>query len=149
MNQEAIRRGFSEVEEIALPAHWSGLTDNTNTTGHTASVNTNGSSALDNSPLPARKALADYVRNIQQPVTDQRGDELPVSAFLPYADGSTPSGSTAHERRNVATEIPVWIPENCIQCTRCSFVCPLGSSVPWPWMRHSLPMHRKECPVYQ
>ena len=119
MNQEAIRRGFSEVEEISLPEHWL-----------TAAACNNVSDAppaadpLDNTPLPARKSLADYVRNIQQPVADQRGDELPVSAFLPYADGSTPSGSTAHERRNVATEIPVWIPENCIQCTRCSFVCP-------------------------
>ncbi|MDE7046270.1 MAG: 4Fe-4S dicluster domain-containing protein, partial [Acetatifactor sp.] len=45
-------------------------------------------------------------------------------AFLPYADGFTPPGTTAHERRNVATEIPVWKPENCIQCNRCSFVCP-------------------------
>lgn len=109
MNQEAIRRGFSEVEEIPLPKHWLTATD---------------ADTLDNPPLPAGQPLADYVKNIQQPVTDQRGDELPVSAFLPYADGSIPSGSTAHERRNVATEIPVWIPENCIQCTRCSFVCP-------------------------
>ena len=68
--------------------------------------------------------MVDYVRKIQQPVTDQRGNELPVSAFLPYAYGYTPPGSTAHERRGVATEIPVWKPENCIQCTRCSFVCP-------------------------
>ena len=80
--------------------------------------------ALDNAPLPDRPEMLDFVRKIQQPVTDQRGNELPVSAFLPYADGYTPPGSTAHERRNVATEIPVWKPENCIQCARCSFVCP-------------------------
>ncbi|MCM1027924.1 MAG: thiamine pyrophosphate-dependent enzyme, partial [Roseburia sp.] len=62
--------------------------------------------------------------HIQQPVADQRGGGLPVSAFLPYADGSVPAGTTAHERRNIATEIPGWISENCIQCNRCSFVCP-------------------------
>ena len=66
----------------------------------------------------------DFVKNIQQPVTDQQGNDLPVSAFLPYADGYTPPGSTAHERRNTAVELPVWKPENCIQCNRCSFVCP-------------------------
>lgn len=113
MNNEAIDRGFSEVQEITLPESWLQAADDTES-----------AAAQDNPPLPAREILSDYVRNIQQPVTDQRGDQLPVSAFLPYADGSTPPGSTAHERRNVATEIPVWIPENCIQCARCSFVCP-------------------------
>ncbi|MCM1193995.1 MAG: pyruvate:ferredoxin (flavodoxin) oxidoreductase [Butyrivibrio sp.] len=130
MNQEAIRRGFSEVEEIPLPERWLG-TAAAAMSSDTASSAPSGT-ALDNPPLPARKPLADYVKNIQQPVTDQRGDELPVSAFLPYADGGTPSGSTAHERRNVATEIPVWIPENCIQCARCSFVCPHAVIRPAP-----------------
>ncbi|MCM1058299.1 MAG: pyruvate:ferredoxin (flavodoxin) oxidoreductase [Firmicutes bacterium] len=128
MNQEAIRRGFSEVEEIPLPEHWLG----TAAAAAGDTVSPPWETALDNPPLPAPKPLADYVRNIQQPVTDQRGDRLPVSAFLPYADGSTPSGSTAHERRNVATEIPVWIPENCIQCARCSFVCPHAVVRPAP-----------------
>ncbi len=124
MNNEAVSRGFSEVQEIPVPKEW--LTANDPAAEEYAGAE-GGAAArtpLDNPPLPADEALADYVKNIQQPVTDQRGDELPVSAFLPYADGSTPPGSTAHERRNVATEIPTWIPENCIQCTRCSFVCP-------------------------
>lgn len=106
MNRIAIERGFSEVREVHLP--------------QTAM----GTDTLDNALLPDRPEMMDFVRNIQQPVTDQRGDSLPVSAFLPYADGYTPPGSSAHERRAVATELPVWKPENCIQCNRCSFVCP-------------------------
>jgi len=113
MNYRAIERGFAEVYEIPVPAHWQ-KTDKPSAVP----------SPLDNTPLPDRQEMMDFVRNIQQPVTDQRGNELPVSAFLPYADGYTPPGSTAHERRNTATEIPVWKPENCIQCNRCSFVCP-------------------------
>ena len=74
--------------------------------------------------FPPNQEITDFVRTIQQPVTDQRGSKLPVSAFLPYADGYTPPGTTAHERRNVATEIPEWLPENCIQCNRCSYICP-------------------------
>ena len=66
----------------------------------------------------------DYVDNLQKKITRQEGNDLPVSAFLPYVDGAFPPGTTAHERRNVATEVPRWIPENCIQCNRCSYVCP-------------------------
>ncbi len=120
MNFQAIERGFAEVFAFPVPARWKEC-------GTQASANKAGASQsdpLDNTPLPDRAEMMDFVRKIQQPVTDQRGNELPVSAFLPYADGYTPAGSTAHERRNTATEIPVWKPENCIQCNRCSFVCP-------------------------
>ncbi len=112
MNRQAIQRGFAEVRKIDIPDTWKGCKEGP------------AQAALDNAPLPDRREMTDFVRSIQQPVTDQRGNELPVSVFLPYADGYTPPGSTAHERRAVATEIPVWKPENCIQCTRCSFVCP-------------------------
>ena len=109
MNYTAIDRGLDEVYECNIPAHWKNLTSTVN---HTKPL------------LPGSEQLLHYVENIQRPVTEQRGNDLPVSAFSPYADGFTPSGSTAHERRNVTTEVPVWIPENCIQCNLCSFVCP-------------------------
>ncbi len=109
MNNEAIHRGLYEVVEVAVPERWRDCPQ---------------TSRVDNPLLPDRPGLIDYVRKIQQPVTDQRGNDLPVSVFLPYADGFTPPGSTAHERRNTATEIPVWRPENCIQCNQCSYVCP-------------------------
>lgn len=124
MNHEAVERGFSEVQEIPVPEEWLTADDRDARKSAASNAGTTARTSLDNPVLPAAGALEEYVKNIQQPVTDQRGDLLPVSAFLPYADGSTPPGSTAHERRNVATEIPTWIPENCIQCTRCSFVCP-------------------------
>ena len=113
MNRQAIERGLTEVVEITIPESW-----------QNCGLPTNSQNPLDNTPIPDRPELLDFIRNIQQPVTDQRGNTLPVSAFLPYADGYTPPGSTAHERRGVATEIPVWKPENCIQCARCSYVCP-------------------------
>ena len=139
MNKLAIHRGFQEVRQIPVPDSWIGcgggsVSSNgasSNTADNPGSRNracpscaASSQTALDNAPLPDRRPMMDFVRNIQQPVTDQRGNDLPVSAFLPYADGYTPPGSTAHERRAVATEIPVWKPENCIQCARCSFVCP-------------------------
>ncbi|MDR0975670.1 MAG: pyruvate:ferredoxin (flavodoxin) oxidoreductase [Christensenellaceae bacterium] len=50
------------------------------------------------------------------------GDDLPVSAFP--ADGTFPTGTTALEKRDIATSMPKWIPENCIGCNRCALVCP-------------------------
>ncbi len=130
MNYEAIERGLSEVWEVSIPDAWKHLQSSCNNP-HANTANTLNNTldntlenTLDNPLMPDRPELLSYVRKIQQPVTDQRGNELPVSAFLPYADGSTPPGSSAHERRNVATEVPVWIPENCIQCNLCSYVCP-------------------------
>lgn len=108
MNYEAIDRGIEDVVEVKVPEAWKDA----------------GYDSLDNGILPDRPEITAYVENIQKPVTNQQGNSLPVSAFLPYVDGSFPSGSSAHERRNVATEVPVWKPENCIQCNRCSFVCP-------------------------
>ena len=109
MNYAAIDRGLDEALEVTIPTHWANAC-------HTC---------RDEYPLlPGSPELLSYVDNIQRPVTEQRGNDIPVSAFIPYADGTTPPGSTAHERRNVTTEIPVWIPENCIQCNLCSYVCP-------------------------
>jgi len=108
MNFDAIERGLSEVREILYPDSWCQAADE----------------PLDTKLLSDHKSISDYVVHLQKPITRQKGDQLPVSAFLPYADGSSAPGTTAHERRNVATEIPVWIPENCIQCGLCSYVCP-------------------------
>ena len=52
------------------------------------------------------------------------GDSLPVSAFLECKDGIFKGGNTKFEKRDIAERVPRWIPENCIQCNQCSFVCP-------------------------
>ena len=71
-----------------------------------------------------RKDLVDFVNNILIPVNAQRGDKLPVSTFVGMADGTFPQGSAAYEKRGIAVDVPEWIPENCIECNQCSFVCP-------------------------
>ncbi len=68
--------------------------------------------------------VTDYVNGIQRAVNAFEGDKLPVSAFMDYASGAVPSGTAAYEKRNVAVRVPNWIPENCIQCNICSYVCP-------------------------
>ncbi len=53
-----------------------------------------------------------------------KGDQLPVSSFLDKTDGTFPGGLSKLEKRNTSSTAPKWIPENCIQCNFCSFVCP-------------------------
>lgn len=108
MNFEAIEKGVAGVQEISVPRRWISEAD----------------TFFSETPLPSNETLLHFIKDIQKPIAACRGESLPVSAFLPYTDGSTPSGSTAYERRNVALDVPVWKPENCIQCNRCSYVCP-------------------------
>ncbi len=70
------------------------------------------------------EAVTNYVNQIQRAVNAFEGDKLPVSAFVDYASGAIPSGTAEFEKRDVAVRVPNWIPENCIQCNICSYVCP-------------------------
>ncbi len=64
----------------------------------------------------------DYVRDVLGQIIALDGDNLPVSAFP--VDGTFPTGTTQYEKRNITLEIPIWEPDLCIQCGKCSFVCP-------------------------
>ncbi|MGD8552047.1 MAG: pyruvate:ferredoxin (flavodoxin) oxidoreductase, partial [Anaerolineales bacterium] len=71
---------------------------------------------------PVPKSAPEFVQEVTGEMIARRGGEIPVS-LLPN-DGTYPVGTTRYEKRNVATEIPVWDPEVCIQCNQCAFVCP-------------------------
>lgn len=108
MNFEAIEKGALGIAEVDIPKEWEYA----------------GDDKKDVSDIEDREEVMKFVKEIQRVVNSQEGNSLPVSAFMDYADGSTPSGTAAHERRNVAVDVPVWHPENCIQCNCCSYVCP-------------------------
>ena len=74
-------------------------------------------------PVPAE--APDYVRETLGAIIDRRGDAVPVSQMP--VDGTFPTGTTRYEKRNIALEVPVWEPDLCIQCGRCSYVCPHAS----------------------
>ena len=67
----------------------------------------------------------DFVKSVTAEMMARRGDELPVSKMP--ADGKFPTGTTMYEKRNIGVSIPAWEPELCIQCGRCSLVCPHGT----------------------
>jgi pyruvate-ferredoxin/flavodoxin oxidoreductase len=71
-------------------------------------------------PVPAD--APEFVQSVTAEIIAGRGDQLPVSAMP--VDGTFPTATTQYEKRNIATEIPVWDPDVCIQCNQCAFVCP-------------------------
>ncbi len=73
-------------------------------------------------PVPAN--APEFVKKLTAEIIADRGNELPVSAFTGVVDGTWPTGTTQYEKRCIATEIPVWNPNACIQCGKCSIVCP-------------------------
>ncbi|MBO4585161.1 MAG: pyruvate:ferredoxin (flavodoxin) oxidoreductase [Bacteroidales bacterium] len=111
MNYAAVDRG-GEYTEIKVPAEWATLT------------------AKFENPGKNRLAPA-FVKDIADIVNAQAGDTLPVSAFLPYADGTMPAGTSAYEKRGVAVTVPTWDAEKCIQCNNCAFVCPHAAIRPF------------------
>ena len=109
MNYDAIDAGAKQVVEITVPESWKNAEDE---------------DIIAKAVTGKRQDVVDFVNNIQHAVNAQEGNNLPVSAFKDYVDGTTPSGAAAFEKRGIAVDIPVWNPENCIQCNRCSYVCP-------------------------
>ncbi len=108
MNHRAIEAGAEKFKEIPIPSSWQ-------------------SAEADDLTDPVsgdNERLICYVNEIQSKINAQRGDELPVSAFADYVDGTAPLGSAAYEKRGVGIDIPRWNPHGCIQCNFCSYVCP-------------------------
>ncbi|MEE0304474.1 MAG: pyruvate:ferredoxin (flavodoxin) oxidoreductase [Senegalimassilia anaerobia] len=109
-NVAAIEEGAQKCVEVAVPASWA-------------------DAALDESA--AETDVPAVVENILRPVNAQKGDDLPVSAFAGYEDGVIDMGLTAYEKRGIAVKTPAWNAEACIQCNRCTFVCPHAAIRPY------------------
>ena len=107
-NWDAIDAGAKQVHEVKIPDSWKNAADE----------------GLDFKKAEGSSAVVNFVNTIQSAVNAQEGNNLPVSAFKDYVDGTTPSGSAAFEKRGIAVMVPVWNSDNCIQCNRCAYVCP-------------------------
>ncbi len=107
-NYAAIDIGVTGITEINYPEAWA--------------TATSGATAMHVSDDP-------YFVDFIKPILAQQGDKLPVSKLA--ADGYVPTGTTKYEKRGIAVEVPMWIPENCIQCNQCAYVCPHASIRPF------------------
>ena len=107
-NYAAVDRG-GEYQQLAVDPVWANLPDD--------EVEANNDPA--------------FINNIVRPINAQDGDLLPVSAFKDNADGTWEQGTARYEKRGVATFVPEWNPENCIQCNKCAYVCPHAAIRPF------------------
>ena len=115
MNYAAIDRGMEDLKKVEIPADWANCTDD---------------AVADK--VEGQGALVEYVNGILKPVNSYKGNKLPVSAFMDHVDGTAPNGSSAFEKRGIAVDVPEWNSENCIQCNKCSIVCPHAVIRPIP-----------------
>ncbi len=106
MNIEAVDKTLDKLVKVDVPESWKDAV----------------SKAVEIEPA------TDFVDNVMRKINAQGGDDLPVSAFA--VDGVFENGSAQYEKRGVAINVPEWIPENCIQCNQCSFICPHAAIIP-------------------
>lgn len=109
MNYAAVDNG-GEVVKVEIPSEWKDIVV---------------------VPKEDDKNLPEFIRNVVDPINSQKGDSLPVSTFNGREDGTFPNGTTAFEKRGIATSVPEWQEENCIQCNQCSHVCPHAAIRPF------------------
>ena len=108
-NWNAIDAGANGAHKVEIPESWKDAQDEGLDFTH-ATV--------------GPEATLKFVNTVQAAVNAQEGNNLPVSAFVDYASGVTPSGTAAYEKRGIAVNVPVWNASTCIQCCQCSYVCP-------------------------
>ncbi|MDR2611166.1 MAG: 4Fe-4S dicluster domain-containing protein, partial [Clostridiales Family XIII bacterium] len=102
MNYAAVNAGIENAVKVEVPESWRTATDD----------------------VTEKSAYPEFIEEVLVPMNRQEGDSIPVSKFVGREDGAFPSGTAAYEKRGVATSVPVWDKNNCIQCNQCSFVCP-------------------------
>ena len=84
-------------------------------------------------PDDPRAANSDpaFINEVVRTINAQDGDQLPVSAFKGREDGTWMQGTAYYEKRGVATFVPEWNMDNCIQCNQCAYVCPHAAIRPF------------------
>ena len=105
MNNAAVDLGGEKIVKVEIPAEWK-------------KIQSSGFMIDRGAGRP------DFIKGICDIMNAQKGDDLPVSAFLDREDGTFPAGTTEYEKRGIAVNVPEWISENCIQCNQCAYVCP-------------------------
>ncbi len=106
MNYAAVDKGGDAITKIEVPTEWKDL-----------------DGAMDLT-IKRDENTPEFISKIMDPINALKGDELPVSVFLGIEDGTFPAGTTQYEKRGVATTVPIWLSQNCIQCNQCAYVCP-------------------------
>ncbi len=110
MNCAAVDQGVENTHKVVVPEHWKTVEDDAP-----------AAALVGRDEFHTR-----YLNDIMVPTNTLTGDDVPVSTFVETANGVIPAGTAAYEKRGIAADVPMWMPENCMQCNWCSYVCPHG-----------------------
>jgi homodimeric pyruvate:ferredoxin (flavodoxin) oxidoreductase len=110
-NKAALAAAATSLNRINYPADWLTCEDNDKS-----------ERVMYPSKSEYSKDLDEFSDTYMKGITQRTAGELPVSAFLP--GGETPVGQASFEKRGLAEEVPIWLPDTCTQCNLCSIVCP-------------------------
>ncbi|MDE6105599.1 MAG: pyruvate:ferredoxin (flavodoxin) oxidoreductase, partial [Bacteroidales bacterium] len=111
MNYAAVDRG-AEYEQVEIAADWKNLPADDKMGNHGGD-------------------RPEFIAKVVDMINDQKGDDLPVSAFRGREDGTFPCGTSKYEKRGIASHVPAWDATKCIQCNQCSYVCPHAAIRPF------------------
>jgi pyruvate-ferredoxin/flavodoxin oxidoreductase len=114
LNFKAIEAGATAFRAVPVPAEWAQAPD-----------------GAAEKPAEGRAETVKMVETIMRPVNMMQGDSVPVSAFLPHADGTFQLGASQYEKRGVAVTVPSWDQDKCLQCNNCAFSCPHAALRPF------------------
>ena len=103
MNYASIDHGINELHQVEIPERWRDARDE-----------------------PQADTAPAFIQDVVAVMNRQEGDSLPVSTMVKYGleDGTWPAGTSQYEKRGAAVEVPAWDASKCIQCNKCSLVCP-------------------------
>jgi pyruvate-ferredoxin/flavodoxin oxidoreductase len=110
MNYKAVDKGIESLVKVNVPESWKTAKDE---------------------EVAVDENRPEFIRKVVDPMNAQKGDDLPVSAFVGREDGTFPMGTSAFEKRGIAVTVPEWQADKCIQCNQCSFVCPHAAIRPF------------------
>ncbi len=118
--KESIKKTYLKKGEDIVKKNWEAV-DKTVANLFEVKYPATATSAIEMPPVVPASA-PEFVKSVTAQIIAGKGDHLPVSAFP--VDGTFPTGTTQWEKRNITLEIPAWDPDVCIQCGKCSIVCP-------------------------
>ncbi|MCW0483585.1 pyruvate:ferredoxin (flavodoxin) oxidoreductase [Gaoshiqia sediminis] len=110
MNFAAVEAGGVNVVKVEVPADWKNI-------------------KLEEEVAATDRP--DYISKFVDVINAQKGNDLPVSTFVGYEDGTFEQGTSAFEKRGIAVNVPEWQADNCIQCNQCAYVCPHAAIRPF------------------
>ena len=112
MNYDAIDKALENIVKVNIPESWKDAVEETK--------------AED-------KNIPDFVKEIVNPINAEKGNTIPVSAFVKHGmdNGTFMHGTANFEKRGIAINVPEWAPDKCIQCNQCAFVCPHAAIRPF------------------